>query len=290
MLTIHAPCKVNWYLEIPGKRPDGFHEIATVMQTINLFDTLAFAETPGAAITLDCNIDLGPPQTNLVHRAACLIRDQYAPGRGLHITLTKRVPHGAGLGGGSSDGANTLVALNRLWNLGLGNDRLRELSAQLGSDCAFFIEGGTALCTGRGETVQQLADQTDKHVVILYPNDVCPTKDVYADLARHLTYAPADCYLFHVFEGNLPADKLASVVTNRLQDSALRVSRRLADTWGLTAHESGVLVRFVSGSGSSIAFLVPDAGHAGLLAESLKERRLGQTFVTASLPRGPVWG
>lgn len=290
MLTIHAPCKVNWYLEVPGKRPDGFHEIATVMQSISLQDTITLEDKPGGAITLDCNIDLGPPESNLVFKAARLMQQHHAPGRGVHLTLTKRVPHGAGLGGGSSDGTNTLVGLNRLWALGLGNDRLRELAAQLGSDCAFFVEGGTALCTGRGEKVQQVADQLGKHVVVLYPDDVCPTKDVYADLARHLTYAPADCYLFHVFGSNLALDKLASVVTNRLQDSALRVSKRLAEVWGRTAHETGVLVRFVSGSGSSIAFLVPDAARAQSLAQSLQERRLGQAFATHTLPRGPVWG
>lgn len=290
MLTIHAPCKVNWYLEIPGKRPDGFHEIATIMQSISLRDTLEFEDRPGGAISLICNIDLGPPETNLVHRAAKLIRDRHAPGRGVHIVLTKRVPHGAGLGGGSSDAANTLVALDRLWSLKLGNDRLRALASEIGSDCAFFIEGGTALCTGRGEIVKQLHDQAGLHVVVLYPNDVCPTKDVYADLARHLTYAPAKSYLFHVFEGIVAPDKLASVVTNRLQESALRVSKGLAVAWGQTAQETGVLVRFVSGSGSSIAFLVDSQRRAETLAESLKERRLGQAFATVSLPRGPVWG
>lgn len=290
MLTIHAPCKVNWYLEIPGRRPDGFHEIATVMQSIDLRDTLVLRDLPRPEISLACNIDLGPPETNLVHRAARLLQSAHAPARGAHIELTKRVPHGAGLGGGSSDAGAVLVALDRLWGLNLGPDRLRQLAAEIGSDCAFFIEGGTALCTGRGEQVQQLADQPGLNVVILYPDDVCPTKDVYADLARHLTYGKPESYLFHVFNGRLTADKLASVVTNRLQESALRVSRRLAEVWVQTAHEVGVIVRFVSGSGSSIAFLMEDQDRARTLARSLAQRRLGQAFATLTLPRGPVWG
>jgi 4-diphosphocytidyl-2-C-methyl-D-erythritol kinase len=288
MLTIHAPCKVNWYLEIPGRRPDGFHEIVTVMQTISLHDTLTLTDRSDGTVSFDCHVDLGPPEHNLVVRAARLAQ-RLAPGRGVHLSLTKRVPHGAGLGGGSSDGACALVALNRLWNLGQSNDQLRQLAAELGSDCAFFIEGGTALCTGRGEQVRQLADQTGKHLVILYPNDVCPTKDVYSDLARRLTYGRPESYFFHVFESNAGPEKIASVVTNRLQDSALRVSSRLADVWGKTAHETGVIVRFVSGSGSSIAFLVPDAAVAQSLARSLGDRGLGQAFATHTLPRGPRW-
>lgn len=290
MLKIKAPAKVNWYLEIPGKRPDGFHEIYTVMQAIDLCDDIVVQDRPDGGLALACNIDLGPVESNLVYRAARLLQTEHAPGRGANITLTKRTPHGAGLGGGSSDASSTLVALNRLWGLNLGADRLRELAARIGSDCAFFIEGGTALCTGRGEQVQQLHDQPGLHVVILYPNDVCPTKDVYADLARHLNYAPPDCYLFHVFEGQVAPAKLASVVTNRLQGSALRVSTRLAEVWGQTAQENGVLVRFVSGSGSSVAFLMSDAAAAAGLVASLGARGLGQAFATQTLPRGPVWG
>lgn len=290
MLTIHAPCKVNWYLEIPGRRPDGFHEIVTVMQSIDLCDTLTFRAIPGAEVSLHCNIDLGPPQSNLVVKAAHLLQRHYAPGRGVAIELTKRVPHGAGLGGGSSDAGATLVALDRLWDLGLAHDRLRELAAEIGSDCAFFIEGGTALCTGRGENVQQLHDQPGLHLVVLYPNEVCPTKDVYADLARHRNYGPPESNLFHVFEGLATPEKIASVVTNRLQESALRVSGRLAEAWHQTANEPGVLVRFVSGSGSSIAFLMAGSQPASVLAESLASRKLGQAFAARTLPRGPVWG
>jgi len=290
MLKIKAPAKVNWYLEIPGKRPDGFHEIYTVMQAIDLCDDIVVQDRSDATLSLTCNIDLGPVETNLVYRAARLLQTEQAPRRGASIALTKRTPHGAGLGGGSSDASATLVALNRLWALGLGADRLRELAANIGSDCAFFIDGGTALCTGRGEQVQQLHDQPGLPVVILYPNEVCPTKEVYADLAKGLNYAQPDCYLFHVFEGQADPAKLALVVTNRLQASALRVSKRLAEVWGQTAQENGVLVRFVSGSGSSVAFLMSNAAASVELVKTLTKRGLGQAFATQTLPRGPVWG
>lgn len=289
MLTIKAPAKINWFLEILGKRPDGYHEIATVMQAIDLFDEISVEDDPAAQLSLSCNIDLGDPRQNLVYRAAELLRDQYAPGRGARIILKKLVPHGAGLGGGSSDAANALIALNRLWGLNLGNQVLRTVVSKVGSDCAFFIDGGTAICTGRGEIIESIQDIVGVNLVILYPEDVCPTSKVYQELAGHLTYQPRDCYLFHDFRYTGNISELAGLVFNRLQDAALRVSSRLHSVWGETAHEPEVLVRFVSGSGSSIAFLMPDRSSAETLAQSLKRRQLGRAFAVKTWPRGAVW-
>src|ERR671924_216147 len=157
MLTIKAPAKVNWFLEVLHRRPDGYHEIETVMQAVDLFDEITVDDQPGR-LELICDIDLGPIQKNLVFRAASLLQRTHAPGRGALIQLKKHIPHGAGLGGGSSDAANTLVALNRLWNLDLHKSALAKLAGEIGSDCAFFIEGGTAFCTGRGENVQPMPD------------------------------------------------------------------------------------------------------------------------------------
>src|SRR5690606_30156144 len=153
MLTIKAPAKINWFLEILGKRPDGYHEIATVMQAIDPFDEITVSDGTDQEIQLSCNIDLGDPLRHLVYQAAVLLRDGYAPGRGARIDLRKRIPHGAGLGGGSSDAANALIALNRHWGLEVDNQELQNLVSKVGSDCAFFVEGGTAICTGRGEVV-----------------------------------------------------------------------------------------------------------------------------------------
>lgn len=289
MLTIHAPAKVNWYLEIPGKRADGFHEIVTVMQAIDLCDTLRLDDA-GSGIALQCNVDLGPPQSNLVYLAAALMQCEHAPARGVRIELEKRIPHGAGLGGGSSDAASTMVALNRLWGLNLPAPRLRELAARVGSDCAFFVEGGTALCTGRGEQVMQLSDQPGVHLVVLYPNAVCPTKDVYADLAQHRDYGAARNDLVHEFSGAVNEKRLGTLIHNRLQASALRVSSGLRIAWEQTAQEALGNVQFVSGSGSSIAFLTEGRQQAGKLTETLRSRGLGQAFSTTTLPRGARWG
>jgi 4-diphosphocytidyl-2-C-methyl-D-erythritol kinase len=287
-LTIKAPAKVNWFLEIKGRRPDGYHEIETVMQAVDLFDEITVQES--GALTLHCNIDLGDPEQNLAWRAAALLRDRHAPGRGARIDLTKRIPHGAGLGGGSSDAASTLVALNRLWDLSLESDRLRELAGEIGSDCAFFIEGGTALCSGRGEIVHPMQDIAGIELVILYPNEVCPTAAVYGDLGQVLTYEPASCYLFHVLPDRPTASQLVPLIMNRLEASALRVSAGLRHAWEATAQEDDIFVRFVSGSGSSIVFLMADQQSAARLVKSLTARQLGRAFSVKTLPRGAVWG
>ncbi len=288
MLKILAPAKINWFLEIVRKRDDGFHEIDTVMQSINLFDEITVEDAP--ALSLHCSIDLGPVEHNLAFKAAALLQSTHAPSRGARITLSKHIPHGAGLGGGSSDAAATLVALNRLWDLRLEPGTLRELAARIGSDCAFFVEGGMARCTGRGEIVQPLPDAADIDLVILYPDEVCPTGPVYADAGSHLTGERNDCYFFHVAGDVSNRTELASRIFNRLQPSALRVSARLLQAWGQTATERGVLARFVSGSGSSIAFLMPDEQSANVLAAALRDRGLGQAFAARTLPRGVVWG
>lgn len=288
MLTIKAPAKINWFLEIHGKRPDGYHEIETVMQSVSLFDEITVEEADSLSLT--CNVDLGDPQQNLVYRAAEILRREHAPERGAHITLTKHIPHGAGLGGGSSDAANALVALNRLWNLNLGNDRLRELVSHVGSDCAFFIEGGTAICTGRGEVVEPIRDIVGIDLVVLYPNEVCPTGPVYHELSKDLTYDRSHCYLFHDLPDEPHAEQLGPLIMNRLQQPALRVSGRMREVWGKTAPASGNIVQFVSGSGSSIVFLLGDQRSADALAQSLSLKQLGQAFVVKTLPRGAVWG
>lgn len=288
MLTIKAPAKINWFLEIHGKRPDGYHEIETVMQTVSLFDeiTVRTADT----LTLTCNVDLGDPRQNLVFKAAEILQAEHAPGQGAQIDLKKQIPHGAGLGGGSSDAANALVALNRLWGLNLGNDRLKELVSRVGSDCAFFIEGGTAICTGRGEIVTPIRDIVGLNAVLLYPNDVCPTAAVYRELSRDLTYDSSHCYLFHDLPDEPRAEELAPLIMNRLQQPALRVSERMRLAWEQTAQVAGKLVQFVSGSGSSIVFLLSDQQSTDVLVQSLKERQLGQVFSVKTLPRGAVWG
>lgn len=160
-VTVRAPAKINLHLEVLGLRPDGYHELAMVMQSIDLADTLVLRASADATIRLRCdNADLPTDGTNLIVKAAELLRSRVGlPELGVVITLHKRIPIGAGLAGGSSDGAATLVGLEALWGLGLGTERLHALAAELGSDMPFCLEGGTQLCFGRGERLEPVPQQ-----------------------------------------------------------------------------------------------------------------------------------
>ncbi len=153
-VTEYAHAKVNLTLEILGKRPDGYHEIVSLMQALALHDTLTFA--PAGDLTLRCNVSELAVQGNLVLRAARLLQTELGVSKGAAITLEKSIPIAAGLGGGSSDCAAALRALNRLWSLGLSLEQLTDFGAKLGSDVPFFFHGGTALVEGRGEKVTPL--------------------------------------------------------------------------------------------------------------------------------------
>src|SRR5438477_7604267 len=166
-LVVRAPAKVNLFLEVLGKRPDGYHDLATLMVAVSLFDTLEIKEDPSATITLDLvppaeapgaedRPALTPGPDNLVWRAADLLRRHAGHPRGARLRLRKRIPLAAGLAGGSSDAAATLLGLNRLWRLGLTDAELARLGAELGSDVAFFLHGPAAWCTGRGEVITPL--------------------------------------------------------------------------------------------------------------------------------------
>src|SRR5438045_8162621 len=151
-LVVRAPAKVNLFLEVLSKRPDGYHEIATLMVAIRLMDTLVFKEEPD--LRLGCNRpDLSTGPDNLVLRAARLLQKRTACTRGAHIRLVKRIPMAAGLAGGSTDAAATLAGLDRLWQVGKSAGELAALSSEIGSDIPFFFRTPAAWCTGRGEVV-----------------------------------------------------------------------------------------------------------------------------------------
>lgn len=155
-LLVWAPAKVNLHLEVLGLRPDGFHELAMLMQSIDLVDGLRLSPTADGALTLSCD-DPGLPVDgdNLIVKAAALLRSRAGlPELGARMHLQKRIPVGAGLAGGSSDGAAALVGLNSLWGLGLTQADLLELAGRLGSDVPFCLAGGTQLCFGRGERLE----------------------------------------------------------------------------------------------------------------------------------------
>jgi 4-diphosphocytidyl-2-C-methyl-D-erythritol kinase len=182
-ITLPAFAKINWSLRVLGKRADGYHEIDTVLQTISLHDTLTFQAADDSRISLWCDDRAIPvDERNLVWRAAAAVQARYGEKHGVRIRLEKRIPVQAGLGGGSSDAAVTLVALAHLWQIEVKGNDLSEIAEGLGADVPFFLFGGAACATGVGKTVSPLVDSAETYLLVLKPSASIATSDAYAAL------------------------------------------------------------------------------------------------------------
>lgn len=182
-MQLPSPAKINRFLHVIGKRADGYHELKTLFQFLALADTLRFESLPQPTILRVDQHDFTLPDEDLTIRAAKLLQP---PGHGVRITLNKVIPPGSGLGGGSSNAATTLLALNHLWKLGLTRDRLAELGLQLGADIPVFIHGHAALASGIGEVLSPIADNdapTQWLCVCLPPVNVS-TAEVFAQMRK----------------------------------------------------------------------------------------------------------
>ena len=187
-IIVNAPAKINLHLEVLGFRSDGFHELAMVMQSINLSDLISFKYRSDANITLSSDdINLSNGEDNLIIRAAKLLRNYSQNSQlGADIKLTKKIPVGAGLAGGSSDAAATLYGLNLLWELGLSNNFLESMSSELGSDVPFCLSGGTQICFGRGEILEksQLSTKSLGIVLLKDPLTSVSTPVAYSEFKK----------------------------------------------------------------------------------------------------------
>jgi len=201
MLTVRAPAKINLSLEVLGRRTDGYHELISVMQTVTLWDTLQFK--PHSAVTMTCSDAQLGVACNLVMGAIRLVKNKYHVAAGCSVHLEKCIPSAAGLGGGSSDAAATLVSLARLWNLDMDCATFIDLAADLGSDVPFFLCSGSALLQGRGERVTSLPSGGRNWYLLVKPPLRVPASAVFAALpssswtSGSATAAVAQCIRTH---------------------------------------------------------------------------------------------
>ena len=262
-LTLPAFAKINWTLRVLGKRPDGYHEIETVLQTIGLHDTLRFTATDRPHLALSCDDRSVPAGAeNIVLRAARALQKRFAPNMGAYIRLEKRIPTEAGLGGGSSDAAVTLLALAELWETRASGDDLWEIASGLGADVPFFLRGGTALGTGAGKDIAELPDAPKKEfLLVVKPNVNISTSRAYQALkAASLTTAEAKTILSssqrNEFFDNLDSDALQNdfeEVVFGLEPEIKRAKAALI--------KAGTRAALLAGSGSAV-FGIFDSGDA----------------------------
>lgn len=180
--TLPSFAKINWMLRILGKRDDGFHQLFTVFQTVSLHDSLTFEASNN--LTLSCNIKYLPrDERNLVIKAAKLLQQRFGVGEGAGIHLEKRIPSPGGLGGGSSNAAAALIGLKRLWQIDCSESEIHQIAADLGSDVPFFLYGGTAIGTGRGETIEPITDLQSNLMIIVTPKVRASTREAFKRIA-----------------------------------------------------------------------------------------------------------
>jgi 4-diphosphocytidyl-2-C-methyl-D-erythritol kinase len=262
------------HLEVLRRRPDGYHEIETVLQSVRLHDTLHLVPRP-RGLSLLCDAPGVPRgEDNLSMRAARALLAAAglgAPPRGVRLDLYKSIPVAAGFGGGSADAAATLVGLNRFWNLGLSRETLERIGCSIGSDVAFCIRGGTALARGRGERLERLPQLRRTTFLLVFPGIAIVAEWAYSQLNMGLTRRP------HAFS----MDQLKSIVArypeaargfyNRLEDAVCPAYPQLAEISSRLL-KSGASVAMMSGSGSGVFAAFRDA----TIAEEAR-RKLGRS-------------
>jgi len=186
-----APAKLNLFLHITGQRPDGYHDLQTLFQILDWGDELRFSINHSGRISRSCNIGGIPEAEDISVRAAQLLKTRLAVKKGVHIDLTKQIPMGAGLGGGSSDAATVLLALNQLWSCGQTPQQLAELGLELGADVPMFVHGHSACAQGRGEKLQKVTLGRRYYVLVL-PEFSISTAAVFGHPSLRRDSSPVD--------------------------------------------------------------------------------------------------
>jgi 4-diphosphocytidyl-2-C-methyl-D-erythritol kinase len=253
-LRLRAFAKLNLGLEVLGVREDGYHELRTLFQTIDLADELVLRPRPRGVRVVSTHPLVPLDATNLAARAAEALRAYARVKSGVEIEIRKRIPIGGGLGGGSSNAAATLLGLDRLWGLGLGPDGLHRLARRLGADVPYFLLGGTALGLARGDEVYPLRLQLRAHVVVVDPGVPVSTARVFSRLDRRLTPREKSNSIFYFVSRELEGSGAYRFLQNDLEEAALEEAPALREQAGrirAVLLGKGACLAALSGSGAS---------------------------------------
>ena len=289
-VTVHAPAKLNLFLSIDNKRPDGFHDITSLMLSVGIYDTLVFTEDPSTEVALsvaeanslqpqrDTDQQIPTGEENLVVRAVRLLQAKTGTQWGLRIQLIKRIPAEAGLGGGSSDAAAALFAANQLWHLGLSPEELRGLAAELGSDIPFFLtESNAAICRGRGELIEPVSIPQCLHFVIARPQSGLSTVDVYRQ-CRVGTHSNNQVERLTRDLASGQFHSISHLMLNDLQAPAEQLNSDILILKDYFSKQS-VLGHMMSGSGTAYFGVCQNRAQASQVAARLRSTVKGHVFV-----------
>jgi 4-diphosphocytidyl-2-C-methyl-D-erythritol kinase len=277
VLEYRAPAKVNLVLEVTGSRPDGFHEIKSIVQTISIYDEISLDESEG--INFKCN-DSTLINNNLVLKAVEIIRRDSSYDGGVTINLKKTIPVSAGLGGGSSDAAVTLIGLNKLWELGYSEEHLMKLALQLGSDVPFFIKQGISLVEGRGDKITCLPALENYWLVIMVYGEVPmqeKTSIMYSKLKpSHYTTGIYTASAVEYIKKKRKFDSL--LVYNVFEDIAQDIFNNIVK-YRQDFYDAGANQVHLSGSGPTLFTITKEREEAANIVNNLREIYHHKAFV-----------
>ncbi len=274
-VLVRAPAKINLSLLIAGKRPDGFHEIETVMAKVDFFDEILIEPGLKAGIELICQgPEWAPPgEDNLIYQAAKLLMNSCGEWADIRISLTKNIPAGSGLGSASSDAAATLIGLNQYMEFGLPNRQLAKLAPRLGSDVAFFLDGPLAKCSGKGEKIKKLAKKFNFSALLILPDVSVSTKKVYANYRHNRPlYERLNTPINGYIQKNR-IDLVSKMCANMLEISCFSLYKELAELKA-KVESLGIAPCCLSGSGSAMFCIMNsrDEERAGENRRKLKQQ------------------
>lgn len=285
-LKLPSFAKINWFLRVLGKRTDGYHEVVTVLQTISLCDEITFAaggkEGP---LTLTCDNPAIPTgQDNLIIKAADALSRHYHVAYGAEITLHKRIPAKAGLGGGSSNAAVTLLGLNAVWGRNFRIDESIDADF-LGADVPFFLKGGTCLATGIGTTLTELRDGPKRHLIVVTPNAAVSTATAYASLnARSLTTSESASILSSSLAELNSAGSGQWPLCNDFESVIFEIEPEI-ERAKMALLEAGARGALLAGSGSSVFGVFADQVSRNRGLDNLKSEAGWKVFPCHTLSR-----
>jgi 4-diphosphocytidyl-2-C-methyl-D-erythritol kinase len=284
-LEILSPAKVNLFLEVIARRSDGYHDIESVMQLVDLCDHVHLARKGRGIQVSVVGAELPSGHGNLAYRAAALLMEATGLQAGVHIRLEKRIPVAGGLGGGSSNAAAVLAGLNRLYNLGRSREDLQALGARLGSDVPFFFSGGLALATGRGEVLTPLQPWPPQWLVLANPGVPVSTAWAYREASSKLTeWKGRGNITAFIVQDRLPWPPIWAF--NRLETVVLPLRAEVRALKALL-EEGGAAPVLMSGSGASVFAVVPDVATGQRLAARARAAGVFAVAVT-TLAANPI--